>query len=46
MLMFEDVQDDLREAFPEYYSIQNNVLVYQNGVDSPKYVVEIIVHEL
>ena len=46
MLMFQDVQDDLLESFPEYYSTENNVLIYQNGVDSPKYVVEIIVHEL
>lgn len=46
MILKEDVQDDLLEAYPDYYSKEGMVLVYQNGKDNQKYMVEIKVHQL
>jgi hypothetical protein len=39
MLLYRDVEDDLIEAYPQYYSRVDGVLVYHNGLDSPKYIV-------
>lgn len=46
MLLVEDVEDDLLEQFPAYYKKEGSVLVYQNGLDNDKYLVEIRVHRL
>lgn len=39
MLLVQDVEDDLLEAYPQYYSRQDDVLIYQNGVDNQRYAV-------
>lgn len=41
MLLREDVEDDLLEAYPDYYTKQGMVLLYQNGKDNDRYMVEI-----
>ena len=41
MLLREDVEDDLLEAYPDYYRKEASVLVYQNGKDNQKYMVEV-----
>lgn len=46
MLLREDVEDDLLEEFPMYYRKEGMMLVYQNGVDNDRYVVEIKVHNI
>lgn len=46
MLLREDVEDDLLEGYPEYYFKEGQVLVYQNGRDNDRYMVEIRVHRL
>lgn len=46
MLLREDVEDDLLEEFPMYYRKEGMVLIYQNGVDNDRYMVEIRVHRL
>lgn len=46
MLLPEDVQDDLMESYPEYYSKDGMVLVYQNGRDNQKYMVEIRTYQV
>lgn len=46
MLLREDVEDDLLEEFPMYYRKEGMVLIYQNGKDSDRYLVEITVHNI
>ncbi len=46
MLLREDVEDDLLEEFPMYYRKEGMVLIYQNGKDSDRYMVEIKVHNI
>lgn len=46
MFLKEDVEDDLMEAYSEYYSKEASVLVYQNGRDGQKFMVEIKVYPL
>lgn len=46
MLLREDVEDDLLESYPDYYNKEASILVYQNGKDNQKYMVEIKVHQL
>jgi hypothetical protein len=46
MLLREDVEDDLLEGYAEYYSKQGQVLIYQNGKDNDRYMVEVRVHRL
>lgn len=46
MLLREDVEDDLLEEFPMYYRKEGMVLIYQNGVDNDRYLVEITVHNI
>ena len=46
MLLFQDVEDDLLEEFPMYYRKEGVALVYQNGVDNDRYLVEITVHNI
>lgn len=52
MLLNADVQDDLIEKLPEYYSYLKidesgeDVLVYQNGKDNPRYAVFVQVYPL
>ena len=46
MLLREDVEDDLLEEFPMYYRKEGMVLVYQNGKDNDRYLVEITVHNI
>jgi hypothetical protein len=41
MLLREDVEDDLMEGYPEYYSKQGQLLIYQNGKDNDRYLVEV-----
>lgn len=41
MLLREDVEDDLLEEFPDYYRKEGQVLIYQNGKDNDRYMVEI-----
>jgi hypothetical protein len=41
MLLREDVEDDLTEAYAEYYNKEGQLLVYQNGKDNARYMVEI-----
>lgn len=46
MLLREDVEDDLLEEFPMYYRKEGMALIYQNGVDNDRYLVEIKVHNI
>lgn len=46
MLLCEDVEDDLLEEFPMYYRKHGQVLIYQNGKDNDRYMVEIKVHNI
>jgi hypothetical protein len=46
MLLREDVEDDLLEEFGMYYRKEGMVLMYQNGADSDRYLVEIKVHNI
>jgi hypothetical protein len=46
MLLREDVEDDLMESYTEYYYKQGQVLIYQNGKDNDRYMVEIKVHNI
>lgn len=46
MLLREDVEDDLLEAYPDYYTKQGQVLVYQNGKDNDSYLVEVRVFRM
>lgn len=46
MLLREDVEDDLMEEFPMYYRKEGMMLIYQNGKDNDRYVVEIKVHNI
>lgn len=46
MLLDADVEDDLIEKFPEFYSRENNVLIYQNGKDNSKFAVFVKVYQL
>ena len=46
MLMREDVEDDLLEAYPDYYNKQGSILVYQNGKDNLRYMVEVKLYQL
>ncbi len=46
MLLREDVEDDLMEEFPMYYREEGQVLIYQNGADNDRYMVEIKVHNI
>lgn len=46
MLLMQDVEDDLLEGYPEYYTKEGQVLVYQNGRDNERYLVEVRVHRL
>lgn len=46
MLLREDVEDDLMEEFPMYYRKEGQVLIYQNGKDNDRYIVEIRVHNI
>lgn len=46
MLLREDVEDDLLEQFPMYYRKEGMVLIYQNGKDNDRYLVEITVHNI
>ena len=41
MLLREDVEDDLLEAYPDYYTKHGQVMVYQNGKDNECYMVEV-----
>jgi hypothetical protein len=41
MLMYQDVEDDLIEKFPDLYRRKGDILIYQNGKESPIYVVAI-----
>jgi hypothetical protein len=41
MLLREDVEDDLLEAYPDYYTKQGQVLVYRNGKDNDRYLIEV-----
>lgn len=41
MLLREDVEDDLMESYPDYYRKEGQVLVYQNGKDNDRYMVEV-----
>ena len=44
MILTQDVEDDLLEAFPQYYSREGDVLVYQNGADSQRYAIGVNVY--
>ena len=46
MLLEEDVQSDLLFKYPELYKKEGELLIYQNGRDNPKYLVEVNVHFL
>lgn len=46
MLLREDVEDDLLEEFSMYYRKEGQVLIYQNGADNDRYLVEIKVYKL
>lgn len=46
MLLREDVEDDLMEEFPMYYRKEGQVLIYQNGETSDRYMVEIKVYNI
>ena len=46
MLLREDVEDDLLEEFGMYYRKEGMVLIYQNGKDNDRYLVEITVHNI
>lgn len=46
MLMREDVEDDLLEEFGMYYRKEGMVLIYQNGAENDRYLVEITVHNI
>jgi hypothetical protein len=46
MLLREDVEDDLLESYTDYYHKQGQVLIYQNGKDNDRYMVEIKVHNI
>jgi hypothetical protein len=44
--MYQDVEDDLIEKFPDLYRREGVTLVYQNGVDNPRYLVTVQVHPI
>lgn len=46
MLLYQDVEDDLLEEFGMYYRKEGQVLIYQNGVDDDRYIIEIKVHNI
>jgi hypothetical protein len=46
MLLVADVEDDLLEEYGMYYKRDNGLLVYQNGVDNDRYLVQISVTRL
>ena len=46
MLLREDVEDDLLEEFGMYYRKEGQILIYQNGLDNPRYMIEIKIHPL
>lgn len=46
MLLAEDVEGDLIEWLPEYYKRNDDLLVYQNGKDNPRYAVVVKVYPL
>jgi hypothetical protein len=46
MLLREDVEDDLLESYPHYYTKQGQVLIYQNGKDNDRYLVEVKVYRI
>lgn len=46
MLLREDVEDDLLEGYPDYYTKQGQVLMYQNGKDNERYLVEVKVYRI
>jgi hypothetical protein len=46
MLLREDVEDDLLESYPDYYTKQGQVLLYQNGKDNDRYMVEVKVYRI
>jgi hypothetical protein len=46
MLLYQDVEDDLIEKFPDLYARDGIALVYQNGKDNPRYLVNIRVHAI
>jgi hypothetical protein len=41
MLLREDVEDDLLEGYPDYYTKDGQILVYRNGKDNDRYLVEV-----
>lgn len=43
MILYQDVEDDLIEAFPEYYARKGGLLMYQNGKDNSRYEIMIVV---
>jgi hypothetical protein len=46
ILLSQDVEDDLLEEFGMYYQKQGMVLIYQNGADNDRYMVEIKVYNI
>lgn len=44
MLLDEDVKDDLIIRYPGLYKREGDLLIYQNGLYNPKYLVEVKVH--
>jgi hypothetical protein len=46
ILLSQDVEDDLLEGYPEYYSKNGKVLIYQNGKDNDQYLVEVKVYRI
>jgi hypothetical protein len=46
MLMYQDVEDDLIEKYPDLYTRDGIALVYQNGADNPRYIVTVQVHPI
>lgn len=44
MLLDEDIVDDLLSSYPMYYKREGGLLIYQNGKDNPKYLVEVRAH--
>jgi hypothetical protein len=43
VLLVADVEDDLLEEFGMYYRREDGLLVYQNGVDNDRYLVNVTV---
>jgi len=41
MLLDEDIEDDLLSSYPMYYKREGELLIYQNGKDNPKYLIEV-----